>query len=186
LLYIVVNLSIFTKHKKNLIKMGSGRLIAIIGGVLGILSVVLFHLFPEIFAFWRIEGGGGGIYLGGFAFEYLVGSDPAYTEDILLLIIFILVVAGGALAIVGGLIENKLIGTLGGLLRLVGPILFIISLAIELGDFSDLAALVEFSTGERFLLFGSAAGLDWGLWVGTFLALGAGVIGLIGGLKVED
>jgi hypothetical protein len=35
-------------------------------------------------------------------------------------------------------------------------------------------------------LFGSEAGGTWGIWIGLFMALGAGVLGLIGGIKVED
>ena len=144
--------------------MGAGKIIAIIGGVLGILSVALFHVMPGLFAFWRLEGGGGGMWLGGFAFWDITGLDPEYAEDILLLIIFLLVVAGGVLAIVGGLIEHKLIATIGGLLMLVGPILFIIALAVELGDFKTLADTLEGLFGDRFLLFGSFGGvMDWGL-----------------------
>ena len=123
--------------------MGAGKIIAIIGGILGILSVALFYVFPEIFSFWQLSGGGAGMYLGGFAYWSDAG-DFAYTEDILLLIIFILIVAGGVIAIIGGLAENKVAGALGGLLMLIGPIILIIALAIELGDFSDLAALILF------------------------------------------
>jgi hypothetical protein len=166
--------------------MGAGKIIAIISGILGILCVVLFHLLPEIFAFWRIAGGGTGWYLGGFAFWDFGIGDPESADDILLLIIFILIVAGGGIEIVGAFIENKMIATIGGLLMLVGPILFILALVLELGDFKNLADFIEAATGDRFLLFGSGAGADWGIWISAYIALGAGVLGLVGGLKVED
>lgn len=165
--------------------MGAGKFIAIIGGILGILSVVLFYVLPDIFSFWHFVGGGGGTYLGGFGFWDGTAMDPEYAEDILLLIIFVLIVAGGAIAIIGGLIENKVAGILGGILMLVGPILFIVALAIEMGDFEDLAGYIEFITGEKGLLFGSALGLNWGIWISTYLALGAGIVGVIGGAIID-
>jgi hypothetical protein len=192
ILNITSNLSIIKNNylknfrkNKGIIKMGAGKIIAIVGGILGILAVVLFHVLPEIFAFWRIEGGGSGSYIGGFAYVSN-GTDFASMEDTLLLIIFILGVAGGAITIIGAFIENKLIATLGGIVMLLCPILFIVALVAEIGDFKDLADLIELATGDRFLLYGSSSGVDWGLWIGTYLALGAGVLGLIGGLTVKD
>ncbi|MFX1374672.1 MAG: hypothetical protein ACFFA0_02565 [Promethearchaeota archaeon] len=166
--------------------MGAGKIIAIIAGILGILAVVLFHVAPEIFSFWRLEGGGAGWYLGGFAYwDYGIG-DPESADDMLLLALFVMIVAGGAIEIVGAFVENKIIATIGGILMLLGAILFIVALAVEFGDFKDLADFIEYGTGDRFLLFGSGAGAEWGLWIGTYLAIGAGVVGLVGGLTVED
>ena len=64
---------------------------------------------------------------------------------------------------------------------LLGPILFIVALVAELGDYKGLADFIEMGTGDRFLLFGSGGGVDWGLWISTYLALGAGVLGIVGG-----
>ena len=94
--------------------MGAGKIIAIIGGILGILSVVLYHLMPDLFNFWRIDGSPMfSITLGGFGFTsgWFLGVQitPIYAEDIFLLIIAILIVAGGVLALVGGLTGNKAI-----------------------------------------------------------------------------
>lgn len=166
--------------------MGTGKIIAIIGGIVGILSVVLFYLLPDIFSFWHLEGGGGGLFIGGFGFRDGTGiSSPEYIEDILLTIIFVLIVAGGAIAIVGGLIENKLVGLLGGILMLVGPILFIVALVMETGDFEILALAISGMGGDT-LIFGSGAGFSWGLWISSYMAFAAGVLGIVGGLKVED
>ena len=163
--------------------MGAGKIVAIIGGILGILSIVLFHVLPEFFGFWRLDAGAAlKIWLGGFGFSGGevggIGVDPEYTEEILFLIIGVSVVAGGALAIIGGLVENKMIAILGGVVMLAGPILFIVGAAIEFGPFEDLGAILP--PGNN-LLFGSEAGGTWGLYVGTFLALGAGVLGIVGG-----
>lgn len=166
--------------------MGAGKIIAIIGGILGILSVVLYHIMPDLFNFWRIDGGPMfSITLGGFGFTsgWFMGVQiaPVYAEDIFLLIIAILIVAGGVLALVGGLVENKAVGILGGIVLLAGPILLIVALLLQLGSFADLALL--FPPGES-LLFGSLPGVNWGIWIGSFLALGGGVLGLVGGATV--
>lgn len=164
--------------------MGAGRIIAIIAGVLGIISVALFRVFPEIFSFWKLSGGGAGLYLGGFG-TWSDAGDFSYAEDTLLTIILVIIVVGGVFGILGGIIENKAIGLIGGILMLLGPILLIVALFIEFGDFKDLADFIEFGTGNRFLLFGSGAGVTWGLWISTFLALGAGILGIIGGATTD-
>lgn len=163
--------------------MGAGKFIAIIGGILGILSVALFYVLPEIFSFWRLETPLGDLFLGGFGFRAGTGlfdSDPEYAEDILLLIVFTLSVAGGAIAIIGGLIESKGVGILGGIIMLAGPIFLLIALFIEIGDFEDLAIVIASFGGEG-LIMGSAGGAEWGIWISTYLAIGGGVVGVIGG-----
>ena len=151
-------------------KMGAGKIIAIIGGILGILSIALYHILPEFFCLWRLDGGVAlKVWLGGFGFtggeQGGSGLDPEYAEEILFLIIAILIVAGGALAIIGGIVENKLIGILGGVAMLAGSITFIVGAFIEFGPFEDLAALIGTFGGEN-LLFGSAGGANWGIWIG--------------------
>lgn len=168
--------------------MGAGKIIAIIGGILGILTVALFYVLPEIFSFWRLETPVGDLFLGGFGFATGTGlfeSDPEYTEDILLLITFTLVVAGGALAIIGGLIESKVFGILGGIIMLAGPIFLLIGLFMELGDFEDLANIIDFLVGGEGLIMGSEGGVEWGIWISTYLAFGAGALGLIGGAIID-
>jgi len=173
--------------------MGAGKIIAIIGGILGILTIGLYYVLPEIFCLWRLDGDPiFSVFLGGFGFKTgtnailpppwpLGDYGPEYAEDILVLLVGVLIVAGGALAIVGGLIGNKMIGILGGVLMIAGPILLTIALILELGDFEDMALLL----GDKSLLFGSETGVDWGLWIGSFLAIGGGVLGVIGGATVD-
>ena len=159
--------------------MGAGKIIAIIGGILGILRIVLFHVLPELFSFWILDVGAIlQIWIGGFGYVGGTIGDPEYAEEILLLIISIVIVAGGALAIIGGLAGNKIIGILGGVAMLAGSIIFIVGAAIEFGFFEDLAILLPPGSS---LLFGSESGGTWGLSIGLFLALGAGVLGVVGG-----
>jgi hypothetical protein len=167
-------------------KMGAGKVIALVGGVLGIIAVILFYILPEIFCFWTLDGPGVSYFIGGFGFEFSVlggiEQDIEYAEDTFLLLMGILVVAGGGIALIGGLVDNKGITILGGVVMLVGSAILLIALGLELGDFEDIGAALP--SGEN-LFFGSYAGADWGLSVSFFLAIGGGVLGVIGGALIE-
>jgi hypothetical protein len=161
--------------------MGAGKLIAIIGGILGILSIVLYYVLPDIFSLWRVVAGSANfVYIGGFGIR--AGEitsfpfGPEYADDIFLVIVAVLLVAGGAVAIVGGLMENKGIGALGGIIMLAGPILLVVELLLELGFWEGF---------PEFALWGSQAGADWGVWIGFFMGVGGGILGLIGGASLE-
>jgi len=161
--------------------MGSGKIIALIGGILGVLSIVLFYALPEIFSLWRFDGGATmSMFVGGFGVvsgELLgipYGPEPA--DDVFLTIISVLLIAGGAIAIIGGLMDSKPIGALGGLLMIIGPIVLILELVLELGFWEGF---------PEFALWGSQAGADWGVWIGFFIGLGGGVLGLIGAASMD-
>ncbi|MFW9877843.1 MAG: hypothetical protein ACFFG0_32575, partial [Candidatus Thorarchaeota archaeon] len=58
----------------------AGRVIAIIAGIIGILSVVLYIVMPDFFAFWRfdaygIPGAGIKFWIGGIAQKSGEGSQ---------------------------------------------------------------------------------------------------------------
>lgn len=170
--------------------MGAGRILAIIGGILGILSVVLFFILPEFFCFWRIEISGGGMdittYLGGIGFGSgsILGIPfgPELVDDIILLLVGVLTIAGGVIALIGGAADKKTVGILGGIILLAGPILLIVSILGELGAIGDLAAILP--PGET-AFFGSISSMGvtatWGIWIGFFMAIAGGVVGVIGG-----
>lgn len=158
--------------------MGSGKVIAIIGGVLGILSIALFYVFPNLFSLWRIYGGGDSINIGGFGSVAgtILGIDygPESAEDMILLLIGVLLVAGGVLAIVGGIVDVKIVGILGGVIMLAGPIILAVELVLKIEFFEGMAP------GET-LFFGSIGGVNWGIWISFFMGVGGGVLGLVGG-----
>jgi len=167
--------------------MGAGKIIALISSILGILSVALFYVMPEIFFFWRFDyGAAGSFFLGGFGSHLCVtiGGEfgPESAEDTTLLFLGILVIAGSALALMGGFFENKSLTILGGLLMILGPILLVNALFLELGYFEDMATLIP---PDDNIFFGSVSGADWGLDVSFFLAIGGGVLGIIGGATFE-
>jgi hypothetical protein len=162
---------------------GLGKIITIIGGILGIMSIVLFYLFPEIFSLWRLDGG--------FAFKYYIGGfgmwsgeivgfsfGPEYIDDIFLVLVAVILITGGGIAIGGAILENKDIGLIGGMIMLIGPTLLTFELLFKFGFF-------EAFSGDRLLMWGSDPSADWGVWIGFFIGVGGGILGLIGGLFID-
>jgi hypothetical protein len=178
--------------------MGAGKILTIIGGISGLLCTILFHVFPGVFCLWRLDVSGFAnhkVWIGGFGFRSGEESgsfiDPEYTERILFLLIGTLIAAGGAIAIVGGIMENKIISLTGGISMLVGIGGFIIGLIFEFGDFKELADQIALFGGEG-LLFGkssipfpSITG-EWSLAAGAYMSVGAGAAGLVGGILLES
>lgn len=167
--------------------MGAGKIIAIIGSVVGIISVALYYVLPEIFCFWRLDATPAlGIFLGGFGSSFGevggIEQEIQYSEEIILLLVGVVVVAGGALTLIGAFLENKVLAILGGIAMIVGPILLSIALFLEIGDFEAVAAMLP--SGEN-LFFGSYMGGDWGIWISFYMAAAGGVLGVIGGATVE-
>ena len=59
--------------------MGAGKIITIIGGISGLLSTILFHVFPNVFCLWRLDVWGFAnlkVWIGGFGFR----SGEYYTN----------------------------------------------------------------------------------------------------------
>ncbi len=81
--------------------MGAGKVFAIIGGVLGVLSVLLYYIAPDILNLWRLEAPGTlSIFFGGFGSrsgEALTPFGPEYSGDIILMIIGFLIIGGGVI-----------------------------------------------------------------------------------------
>ncbi|MEE9376751.1 MAG: hypothetical protein V3V33_01805 [Candidatus Lokiarchaeia archaeon] len=90
-----------------------------------------------------------------------------------MLIIAILIVTGGAIVIIGGLIGNKFFGILGGVVMLAGAILLTIAIFSKSGIFDDIAQTLLVDN----FFWGSEPIVDWGVWIGFFLAIGGGVWG---------
>lgn len=173
--------------------MGAGRIIAIIGGIIGILSIALFFVLPEIFCFYRMEVtsifGDVSTYLGGpgFASGTLMGVPYpprlVANNDIFLILTGVLTLAGGIITLIGGAVNKKVVGIIGGLILLGGPLLLIASLFLELGTLGDLTAVfTAFGQSPIFGTYSDPTGTaTWGIWIGFFMAIGGGVVGVIGG-----
>ncbi|KKN39193.1 hypothetical protein LCGC14_0745770 [marine sediment metagenome] len=164
--------------------MGVGRIFAIIGGLLGILSMVLFYFMPEIFNLWRFadEGSFVFIYIGGFGSwsrEIPINLGIRFSEDIFLLIVSLLIVGGSALSIIAGVKGSKTLGILGGFILLAGPVLFLLEVITQIGVIGDVLEIIPLLSSFN-LVFGNA-GAQWGIWISYFLTIGGGLLGIIGG-----
>jgi len=167
--------------------MGAGKVFAIIGGVLGVLSVVLYYIAPDILSLWRLDAPlTVRVYIGGFGAwsgEFIaIPFGPEYSGDIILMIVSVLIIGGGVITFIAGLVENKAVGILGGIILLAGPTLLLFELITKMGVFGDTIVPL---LGDVNLLFGSVPGVaDWGIGIGSFLAIGGGILGIIGGATV--
>ncbi len=171
----------------------AGKVLAIIGAIVGVASVLLGFVLPAFFSWFRMEISYGGtvvlgVYVSGFG---TVSSVPAYYTAFayLELVGGIVLIVGAILCIVSAGKGSKAPGIVGGILMLVAPLILIVDLLLVSG--ADFAALIALMGGpaDPSILWGSfspAPGvlLSWGIWIGAFVALGAGVLGLIGGATV--
>jgi len=171
--------------------MGSGKIVAIVGAIIGILSVTLGLVLPEWMGWWRylVSGAGAtsGYVVNGFGMLTNVGVTPPPPPEIALffmvLIGGIMVLAGSAILIIGAVKESKVVGLIGGIVLLLGPMLLVLDLLIGIGDYSMI--LLPGTT----VFWGSyevAPGvfLNWGIGIGAFMAIGAGAVGIIGGATI--
>jgi len=164
--------------------MGAGKVLAIFGGILGALSVLLYYANPEIFCLWRVDAAATlSIYIGGFGAwsgEFIaIPFGPEYSQDIILMIVGVLIIGGSVLTFIAGLAESKVIGILGGIILLAGPILLLVALITKMGVFGETIIPL---LGNVNLLFGSILGVaEWGIYIGSYLAIGGGLLGIIGG-----
>ena len=164
--------------------MGAGKIIAIIGAIVGILSVLLGLLLPELFSWYRLDVPMGGLYLTGFGTN-IADPSPSPVDEIAMLVLIggILVIAGAVACVIGAFAEKKILGILGGLLMIVGPLLLLVDIMMGMSEFME---FMESFTGDSGvdLLFGGVGPADWGIWIGFGMGIGGGVVGLIGGATV--
>jgi len=173
--------------------MGAGKIIAIVGAVIGILSVLLSIFLPDLMGWYRLSMStvlppmDVEIFLTGFG---AMESDLPVSNEIATLVMFggILIIVGAIACVAGAFRETKKVALLGGLLMVIGPLLLLVELLMVTSDFAEaIDLLVDFTNGNIFFdsysdISGSAT---WGLYTGFFVAIGGGVVGLIGGALVE-
>ena len=169
-----------------------GKIIVIIGAIIGLASILLSFISPELFSWYRYEvsgwGSSGGWYLTGFGTVTDIGNTTPMNLAILEVLGGSMVILGSILCIVATVKESKGMAFLGGLLMLLGPLLLIIDFLVGM---SELAGVISDNLDlfinrsafwEEFSTMGYA--YTWGLWVGFFLGIAGGAIGLIGGISI--
>ena len=183
--------------------MRGSKYIALVGAILGILTVILFYLLPEIFCLWRIEAKGTEnlrLFLGGFYSMAYATSPLAIEQGVLflkfiqtlepiLLIVSILIAGGFVITLIGSIEGKRNTGIGGGIALLFGPILFMIALLTGMGTlFGELASTLGL-VGQN-LLYGKIYEpyiilITWGLGPGFYVVLAGGILGVIGGALME-
>ena len=167
--------------------MGAGKVIAIIGASISLASLFLSLILPEWFGWYRASITDGittvGLYLTGFGNFISTGLFPPLTDIIYLTLIgaFVIIV-GAIILIIGAAKEIKAMGIIGGVLTLIGPILLLSSLVVGIYDWQGLIGQPNVFWGLEEALPG--LWLLWGVWIGFFMALVGGVLGLVGGATV--
>jgi len=183
--------------KKSWVKI-VGKTIVIVGAVVGLLSIFLSFILPQYFGWYRIEGSVGGsvvigLYITGLGTITTIGPPGGPSGIVILeLIGGIIFMVGAILCIIGVLLpmfykEIKALNNVGGILMLVAPLFLIIDVQIISGpEFRDFISTLAGSPTAVSMFWGSIrvgpdAVINWGIWIGSFTAFGAGVLGLVGG-----
>ncbi|MFX1322345.1 MAG: hypothetical protein ACFFAQ_11955 [Promethearchaeota archaeon] len=176
--------------------MGKGKVVAIIGAAVGVLSVILSLVLPALFSWYHLEVTGGGLsdylYLTAFGTIDADITPLSAPDEIVILVLIggILVLAGAALCIVSALTEQKILGIIGGIAMLLGPTFLIFDLLGQMSEFAEFMDNVTTTLYDEnifFATFTPGPGINGvaGLWIGFFMAYGGGILGLIGGATVE-
>ncbi len=172
--------------------MGFGKVASIIAAIIGLASILLSFIFPALFSWYRYEvsglGSSGGWYLTGIGTVIDIGDTVPMTMSILGVVGGTLVIIGSILCIVAIVKESKGMGALGGLLMLLAPLLLVIDFLVGM---SELAGVIRdnmdlFITRDWYWehFFALVYDYTWGLWVGFFLGIAGGALGLIGGIAL--
>jgi len=162
--------------------MGAGKVLVIIGAVVGLTSIFLSLFVPQSFGFYRVEGSYGGTVVIGF---YITGFGTLASIYPILGIAYMelfggIMLIGGAITCIKGVVKER---------KTLGMIFVVDLLVISGADFGYLIYSLG-GPADASILWGSfvpAPGtvISWGLWIGSFMAMGAGGLGLIGGALME-
>ncbi len=170
------------------------------GCFFGFLSIFLYYISPLYGSWWfslGLLGRGlnmlfGGTRLNAFGAVYTDEYNHQILGPIGIIAGFSTLI-GSLLLLVGIMRTNKILGIVGGIFIIMGPILFLAALFSPMADPDELKYFME-----RGILFGgrstsSAIGDEyyyamfiWGLGPGFYIALTAGILGTIGAVIISD
>lgn len=176
--------------------METGKNLTLIGAILALITVLLSMVLPQFFGWYRVEltslGITSGVYVTAMGTITQIGSIPFSSNGSGGFEFFggLLFIIGAIICILGVAKESRVAGIIGGILMLLGPLPMILSLLTGGGNYSYIKEFLGVSTDVD-LLWGTFTStgppieiISWGLWIGFFLALASGVLGIIGGAKL--
>ena len=154
--------------------MGFGRIAAIIGAAVGLLSVILSLILPELFCWYSytitnmISSNKSGYYLTGFGTTSTIPYSTAISGIALLeLIGGFIVILGAIICIVGVSKESKKIGSIGGILILLGPVLLLVDFLFGIGayfginEYHEYVAFIQTIPSNESILWGTFIRISW-------------------------
>ena len=160
-------------------KKTSRSLLAMIGGLIAIVGVVL-SIFIKEFGWWNfLTVVNNEVTNNEYLSAFFGDGDPYFADTFTLLLPGIVAGVGAILCLTG----NKFLSFAGSILVIVGIVLFF----VFLGD-SDAASLASFlDTNIYWDSFGvtigdSFSGVRWRLGIGLFVTAGGGILSLVGSI----
>ncbi len=174
---------------------GAGKALAVIGGLLCILVLVLGFVMPMLGAWYKMEASMLGMTVGVYwtplgmlnvppELASLLGAYSLMPMDYFWMIAGILSIVGGILALIGGAAGSKGAGVAGGVLALVGIIVFVMDLFIGLSPMTQgLGLSAQMFGGNVFFSSFDMMGvtMSMGVGIGFYLSTAGAVLALIGG-----
>lgn len=166
---------------------GTAKILAILGGLIGFLSVFIYFADPTLGAWWQLEGV---IYK-----HYISALGTAEVDDftmhlgVLGFIAGVLFILGSLLIFVAAGKESKGIASLSFILMIGAFILYGYSLT-EAESLQILSGTIDIinsisQSNEYNMFFGELGFWSWRLGNGFFIAIGAAVLTLIAAMKIH-
>lgn len=156
------------------------RFIALIGGLLGLVAV-LIGLIPSEISWWYVKEtiANNAAYLNAFGYFTDMNGEVRFIDDYLILISGLIFLAGSILIMYGAFKEQKGIAIISAVLMIVGLVLFCVALNAN-ADWGNVETFLSWMDNQSSVFYGEWAFWRWGLGIGFYLgAVGAG-IGIVG------
>ena len=161
------------------------KLIAVIGGLLGLIAV-LIGLVPSEISWWYVKEtvGNNAAYLNAFGYFTDMNGEVEFIDDYLILLSGVIFLISSIMIMYGGVKGQQGIAIISGVLMIVGLVLFCVALNAN-EDWGNVESFLSWLDNESTVFYGEWLVWRWGLGVGFYLgAVGAG-IGIIGAVVMN-
>ena len=166
-------------------KSNSGKIIALIGGLLAVFAV-LIGLLPSEISWWYVKETltNQASYLNAFGFFTDAGGQIEFVDDYLLLVGGLVFLAGSVLIMYGASKKEKTIAILSGVLMIIGLIVFCVALNAN-ENWEGVETFLSWLNTQSSVFYGEWFIWRWGLGIGFYLAAAGAVIGIIGAFVMD-